>query len=151
MNRLHETLLILHHFDSVIFGRTKFCKKYSQFNMKDCVTKKMLERMNQDISIEEINSDIISEEISQECVNIRVCLHSYTCLNILDIFSFNEEYNDFFHHERFDNPELKARVNSVKEKNKILRKKLIGIKYRKLEILSLLIICVIKRMEILCR
>ena len=122
MTKLQETLLILHHFDSLISGRTDFCKRNIDFNTSDCVTQKLLERVRAGVLPSELNSEAISSVISRECADAKVTLLSYVSLNIIDMFSFNDEYNNFFHQERFDELDVKERVNKVKEKNKIIRK-----------------------------
>jgi hypothetical protein len=122
MTRLQETLLILHHFDSLISGRTDFCRRNIDFNISDCVTQKLLERVKAGVLPSELNSESISSVISRECADVKVILHSYISLNIIDMFSFNDEYNDFFNQERFDDIDLKQRVKKVKDKNKVIRK-----------------------------
>lgn len=122
MTRLQETLLILHHFDSLISGRTDFCRRNIDFNISDCVTQKLLEQVKIGVLPSELNSESISLVISRECADVKVILHSYISLNIIDMFSFNDEYNDFFNQERFDEIDLKQRVKKVKDKNKVIRK-----------------------------
>jgi hypothetical protein len=122
MNKLEETLLILHHFDSLISSRTDFCRRHADFNIKDCVTSKLLDMVKQGRDSSELKNDEISKVVSRQCADIKITLHSYICLNIIDMFSFNDEYNDFFHNQRFDDITLKERINKVKKINKEIRK-----------------------------
>ena len=114
MTALDETLLILDHFNSLISGRTEYCRRNIDFNFKDCVHQKSLEAKNTNATI--------GKEIARECADKFIILHSYTCLNIIDMFSFNDEYNKFFSIGNINDVILKNRINNVKAKNKEIKK-----------------------------
>ena len=80
-----------------------------------------IENYNLNIIIE---NDPILAKISRECVDLKITLHSYLCLNIIDIFSFNDEYNKYFVENKFQDDSIKSRIKSVKTINKNIRKKL---------------------------
>jgi|GWRWMinimDraft_12_1066020.scaffolds.fasta_scaffold00762_8 hypothetical protein len=123
MNELQETLNILLHYDNIISGRTNFCKRNIDFNISDFIQNKLskIENYNPNIYIK---NDPILAKISRECADLKITLHSYLCLNIIDIFSFNDEYNKYFVENRFNDENIKLRIRNVKTKNKNIRKKL---------------------------
>ena len=123
MNDIEETLSILLHYDNVISGRTNFCKRNIDFNVKEYVAKRLAERKDYNPNIY-IKDDPFLANISRECADLKITLHSYLCLNIIDIFSFNDEYNKYFIENRFQDENIKLRIKNVKEKNKVVRKKL---------------------------
>lgn len=124
MTQLQETLNILLHYDNVISGRTNYCRRHADFISSNCVEKKLKEKIKNGFVNKPIANDPVFNEISRECADIRIALHSYLCLNIIDIFSFDDEYNKFFVENKFDDSTLKTRINNVKTKNKEIRKKL---------------------------
>jgi hypothetical protein len=70
-----------------------------------------------------IQNDPILAEISR-CADLKITLHSYLCLNIIDIFSFNDEYNKYFVENRFHDENIKLRIKKCKNRKiKILEKK----------------------------
>lgn len=124
MNRISETLLILDHLGKVIQSRTEYCIRYIDFNQFELIGQRMNEFIEKGYNPKECGVGEIANKISRECADIRVTLHNYSRLNIIDMFSFNDEYNDFFTEGNIENPELKKRIRKVKSKNKEIRKKL---------------------------
>lgn len=123
MNKLEETLCILLHYYDTINGRTNFCKRNIDFNISDYISKRLLENKDYNSNIF-TKDDPFLAKISRECADLKVTLHSYLCLNIIDIFSFNDEYNKYFIENLFEDEETKLRIKRVKEKNKLVRRKL---------------------------
>jgi len=123
MNELQETLNILLHYDNTISGRTNFCKRNIDFTIENYIAKRLSEQKDYNPNIY-IKDDPFLASVSRECADLKITLHSYLCLNIIDIFSFNDEYNKYFVENRFQDDNIKLRIKNVKEKNKIVRKKL---------------------------
>ena len=121
MNKLQESLIILRHFNNLIESRTNFCKRYSNFNVNDCVKEKMLEYLKNGSSLQDFKDEKIIGNISRECADTRIILHSYICLNIIDMFSFNDEYNKYFTVNICDDDSLKKKMINVKTKNKEIK------------------------------
>jgi hypothetical protein len=123
MNDLHETLLILNHFHGVIYSRTNYCERNKDFNLSKCVTDKICKKVNEGYKINEI-TEPFTTEISRDCADQKIIIHSYICLNIIDMFSFNDEYVKFFNAKNFEDENLKKRILTVLEKNSSLKKKI---------------------------
>lgn len=124
MKKISETLLILDHLGRIIEGKTDFLKRNISFNQGDFINNKILEFLHKGYGINEIKEGEIADSISRECSDIRITLHNYTRLIIIDMFSFNDEYNNFFNEKEFDDLELKKRIRKVRDKNKPIRKNL---------------------------
>lgn len=121
MNQIQETLLILNHFANVIRSRTDFCKRNINFSVSNCITEKMLDKIRQGLQPKAFSNDPLLTEISRECADIKIILHSYICLNIIDMFSFNDEYSKFFNEVKFGDNSIKNRIARVKSINKTIR------------------------------
>lgn len=124
MNKISETLLVLDHLGRVIESRTKYCIRYINFNKFELIAKRMDEYIEKGYKPKDLGEGEIANQISRECADIRITLHNFSRLNIIDMFSFNDEYNDFFTEVHIENEELKRRIRNVKNKNKEIRKQL---------------------------
>ena len=126
MDKFYESLIILQHFKDKIKSRNEFCKRFSNFDVHNCVG----EAMNHFIMngyVEDVK--ILSQEpyislIATQCSDIRITIHNNFCMNIIDMFSFNEEYEKFFSENLTENGNLKQRIIKVKRINKNLRSKI---------------------------
>lgn len=120
MDKLSESLIILEHFNDIIKSRNEFCKRFKNFDTFNCVG----EIMNHFLINGYVkNVKILQEEpylslISTQCSDIRINIHNNFCFNIIDMFSFNEEYNNFFSENLTKNVSLKNRISRIKTLNK---------------------------------
>lgn len=122
MEKLHETLLILDHFEGVIAGRKNYCKRNIGFNLSDCVSKELNEKMKVNHDINSISK--ISNEISRKCTDRKIILNSYISLNFIDMFSFNDEYTKFFNTTNFEDENIQKRILNVLKNNSEIKKKI---------------------------
>lgn len=126
MDKFYESLIILQHFNDKIKSRNEFCKRFSNFDVHNCIG----EAMNHFIMngyVEDVK--ILSQEpyisiIATQCSDIRITIHNNFCMNIIDMFSFNEEYEKFFSENSTENENLKERITKVKKINKNSRSKI---------------------------
>lgn len=123
MDKLHETLLILNHFNGVINGRTNYCKRNVNFNSEKCISDKMNEKKSELTELNEKSNNILAK-ILRECADCKVTIHSYICLNIIDMFSFNDEYIKFFNPKNFVDEIIKKRILTILEINSKIKKKI---------------------------
>ena len=123
-NELDSTLLVLTHLNETIKSRTNFCKRNVQFSYNECIRQKITEKIDLKIEISDSPSDPILAQIARECVDLKLIQHNYNRLNIIDMFSFNDEYCNFFSVEKFNDEITKKRIEKVKEINKTVRKKI---------------------------
>ena len=124
MDKISETLVILDHIGRIIKSRADYCKRHIPFDTLEAVGSKMNEYIERGFEPKDLRTEEIANKISRECADIRIALHNYTRLNIIDMFSFNDEYNKFFNEKHIEDPELQIRILKVKRKNKNIRKKL---------------------------
>ena len=124
MNKLEETFIILKHFDGRIKGRIGYCKRNKDFNVSEYVKSKLNEIYSGEIENNK-QENLLNGGIARECVDKQLIIHSFLCLNIIDIFSFDDEY-ELFNETMVENESLARRIRAVKVKNKTIRKKLIG-------------------------
>lgn len=123
-NELDSTLLVLNHLNETIKSRTNFIIRNEQFDYNECIRQKITEKIDLKIEISDLPSDPILTQIARECVDLKLILHNYSRLNIIDMFSFNEEYCKFFSVEKFNDENIKSRIEKVKKVNKAVRKKI---------------------------
>ena len=124
MDKISESLLILDHIGRIIKSRTDYCKRHIPFNILEEIGKRMDEYIKLGYNPKDLGEGEIAHKISRECSDIKITLHNYTRLNIIDMYSFNDEYNNFFIEINTINLNLKARIRKVRKKNKPLRNKL---------------------------
>lgn len=62
-------------------------------------------------------------EFAEQASDIRLAIHNYLNINIIDIFSFDTEYNSFFN-SKIQDTDLKSRIEKVKNSNTNIRKQL---------------------------
>lgn len=123
MNNLQETLVILNHFEGRINGRTNYCKRNVDFNLADCVKTKLDEFYGENLEPNE-KIELTNGSFAREYADKLIIIHSYLCLNIIDIFSFNDEYLKFFTEKITEDQNIASRIRKVREKNKEIRKKI---------------------------
>ena len=121
MNRLHESLLILNHFYNVINERNKYCKRYIGFTVESCVSSKLINSMYEGKIENPLKNQINHEIIARECADTKIMIHNYLCLNIIDMFSFNDEYINYFNEKLTDDEKIKKRIRLLRKENKLIR------------------------------
>lgn len=107
MSPLDETLTILDFYGKRIKGKNDFLIKHKSFDVNTYVANNI--KLGLDIN-----------EISFNCKEIVVQMHSYFSLNIIDLKSFNDEYNSFFNEKVTDNLILKNKISNFRQKNQKL-------------------------------
>jgi hypothetical protein len=137
MDKLHETLLILQHFQNVIQSRTDFCKRNNDTVTNSSVPTMMIKFMRKGYPISSFNDEKVQEEISREVSDLSLILHNYIRLNIIDMYSFNDEYNGFFQEKITKNQNIIKRINTVKILNKRVRNQIDWDKLKKFRNISL--------------
>lgn len=120
MNKLQESLLILNHFDGLINGRTEFCKRHIGFTIEQCVKSKLINSMYEN----DVGKALKATEIARECADKRIIIHSYLCLNIIDMFSFDDEFIKYFNEKLTDDENIAIRIRKVRAENKLIRNKI---------------------------
>ncbi len=75
------------------------------------------------------NPKVLGEEpflslIANQCSDIRITIHNNFKLNIIDMFSFNEEYEKFFNENLTENSSLKNRITKLKAENKKIKNRI---------------------------
>ncbi len=119
MKKLSETLIILDHLGSIIKERVDFCHRQKDY----CVNKEIKNYIfNKNFTHQELKEKGIIEELSRKDADIKVIIHNYTRLNIIDMFSFNDEYNGFFHENCSENNLIRERIRKVRNENKLIYK-----------------------------
>ena len=115
MNKLQETLVILNHFEGRIKGRINYCQRNIDFNPSDFIKSKLSELYNKNLEPSEKNKILNEGSIARECADKQIIIHSYLCLNIIDIFSFNDEYLKLFTEKVSDDEITAERVRKEKK------------------------------------
>lgn len=124
IDQLDSTLLILDHFNSGIKSRTDYLNRNLNFSIPDCIKSKMFDKLKLGIELKPNDEDENLKQISRECTDLRLFLHAYICLNIIDMFSFDDEYNKFFSQNNFKDEVITNRILKVKNINKIVRNRI---------------------------
>lgn len=124
MNKLQESLLILNHFDGLINGRTEFCKRHIGFTVEQCITSKLINSIYGGGIDNPLKNSLNHDKIARECADTRIIIHTYLCLNIIDMFSFDDEYIKCFNEKLSENENLSERIRKFRADNRSLRNKI---------------------------
>lgn len=125
MDKFYENLIILKHFYSIIKYRTDYCKKHIDFSTFNHVGKLMNFYIQNGIEtdVTKFKEEPYLSEFAEQASDIRLAIHNYLNINIIDIFSFDTEYNSFFN-LKIQDTDLKSRIEKVKNSNTNIRKQL---------------------------
>lgn len=125
MDKFYENLIILKHFYSIIKYRTDYCKKHINYSTFNHVGKLMNFYIQNGIEtdVTKFKEEPYLSEFAEQASDIRLAIHNYLNINIIDIFSFDTEYNSFFN-SKIQDTDLKSRIEKVKNSNTNIRKQL---------------------------
>jgi hypothetical protein len=110
MTKLEETLTILDFYGKRIKGKNDFLIKNKSFNIDSYVKENLRLGKN-------------PNEISVICKDILLQIHTYFSINIIDLVSFKNEYDNYFIEDITDEKSTKEKIKNFKNVNKDLKKK----------------------------
>ena len=110
MNKLEETLTILDFFGKRIKAKNDFLLRNKSFDINNCIKENLLQSKS-------IN------ETSIDCKDKVIQIHTYFSMNIIDLASFIDEYDNRFDNTVTDDKNIVERINNFKVKNKDLKRK----------------------------
>ena len=110
MTKLEETLTILDFFGKRIKAKNDFLLRNKSFDINNCIKENLLQSKS-------IN------ETSIDCKDKVIQIHTYFSMNIIDLASFIDEYDNRFDNTVTDDKNIVERINNFKVKNKDLKRK----------------------------
>ncbi|WP_269241899.1 hypothetical protein [Flavobacterium limnophilum] len=111
MTKLEETLTILDFYGKRIKGKNDFLLKNKSFDLGACIK-------------ENLSLGKSTNETSIICKDKIVQIHTYFSMNIIDLTSFIDEYDNKFDITVTENKIIAKRINNFKVENKNLKKKI---------------------------
>lgn len=105
MTKLQETLSILDFFFSRIQGKANFLKKFSGKTLEEIVYNEFNKNANRSLDEKDIN------KISRVSADLLIQIHTYLCINIIDINSLYDEYTSYFNISCTDIEIEKIKIN----------------------------------------